>query len=63
MSFGLNKCANHNRIVRTEAVNLPDGKRTNTQQSYKYLGILQANESINMSIIVNYNQIPPEHKS
>ncbi|GLD56419.1 calcium-dependent secretion activator 2-like protein [Lates japonicus] len=42
MPLGLDKCrymvAKTDRVIRTEGVELPEGKITDIQASYKYLG-------------------------
>ncbi|CAK6965214.1 hypothetical protein%2C partial [Scomber scombrus] len=47
MSFRLDKCgrmvSKRGKMIRTERVELPEGSIEDLQDSYKYLGILQAN--------------------
>ena len=49
MSFGLDKCgrmvSKRGKMIRTEGVDLPEGNIGDIQDSYKYLGIPQANGS------------------
>ncbi|TWW74442.1 Rho GTPase-activating protein 26 GTPase regulator associated with focal adhesion kinase [Takifugu flavidus] len=47
MSFGLDKCgrmiSRRGKVIATDGVELPEGNITDVQDSYKYLGIPQAN--------------------
>ncbi len=47
MSFGLDKCgrmvSKRGKMIRTEGVELPEGHIADVQDSYKYLGVPQAN--------------------
>ncbi len=47
MSFGPEKCgqmvSKRGKMIRTEGVELPEGSTADVQDSYKYLGIPQAN--------------------
>ncbi|TWW65015.1 hypothetical protein D4764_22G0006620 [Takifugu flavidus] len=47
MSFGLDKCgpmvSRRGKVIATDGVDLPEGNITDLQDSYKYLGIPQAN--------------------
>ena len=47
MSFGLDKCgrmvSKRGKMIRTEGIDLPEGNIGDIQDSYKYLGIPQAN--------------------
>ncbi|TWW59399.1 hypothetical protein D4764_06G0009290 [Takifugu flavidus] len=47
MSFGLDKCgrmvSRRGNVIATDGVDLPEGNITDVQDSYKYLGIPQAN--------------------
>uniref|UniRef100_A0A669EZW7 Reverse transcriptase domain-containing protein n=1 Tax=Oreochromis niloticus TaxID=8128 RepID=A0A669EZW7_ORENI len=47
MSFGLEKCSRmvtkRGKVVRTEGIELPEGNIADIEDSYKYLGIPQAN--------------------
>lgn len=46
-SFGLNRCgqmvSKRGKMIRTEGVELPESSIADVQDSYKYLGVLQAN--------------------
>ena len=50
MSFGLEKCGRmvtkRGKVVRTEGVSLPEGTIADIEESYKYLGIPQANGNL-----------------
>uniref|UniRef100_A0A3B3HW39 Reverse transcriptase domain-containing protein n=1 Tax=Oryzias latipes TaxID=8090 RepID=A0A3B3HW39_ORYLA len=50
MSFGLEKCSRmvtkRGKVVHTEAVSLPEGTIADIEDSYKYLGIPQANGNL-----------------
>ncbi|XP_051931065.1 uncharacterized protein LOC127607055 [Hippocampus zosterae] len=53
MSFGLEKCSRmvtkRGRVVRTEGVSLPEGTIADIEDSYKYLGIPQANGNLELA--------------
>ncbi|XP_051920732.1 uncharacterized protein LOC127600296 isoform X1 [Hippocampus zosterae] len=53
MSFGLEKCSrmvtNRGKVVRTEGVSLPEGTIADIEDSYKYLGIPQANGNLKLA--------------
>uniref|UniRef100_A0A3B5PPD0 Reverse transcriptase domain-containing protein n=1 Tax=Xiphophorus maculatus TaxID=8083 RepID=A0A3B5PPD0_XIPMA len=50
MSFGLEKCGRlitkRGKVIRTEGVSLPEGTIADIEDSYKYLGIPQANGNL-----------------
>ncbi|KAJ0055988.1 hypothetical protein NL108_017219 [Boleophthalmus pectinirostris] len=50
ISFGLEKCSRmvtkRGKVVHTEGVALPEGTTADVEDSYKYLGIPQANGSL-----------------
>ncbi|KAK7930440.1 hypothetical protein WMY93_006835 [Mugilogobius chulae] len=50
MSFGLEKCSRmvtkRGKVIHTEGVSLPDGTIADIEDSYKYLGIPQANGNL-----------------
>ncbi|XP_051929435.1 uncharacterized protein LOC127605701 [Hippocampus zosterae] len=53
MSFGLEKCSRmvtkRGKVVRTEGVSLPEGTIADIEDSYKYLGIPQANGNLELA--------------
>ena len=56
MVFGLDKCAvlilKKGKMVRTEGIELPDGKRMRevNLDEYKYLGVLQLDSTMNREL-------------
>lgn len=55
MSFGLEKCGRmvtkKGNIVHKEELSLPEGTRADIKDSYKYLGISQANGNLDVAAI------------
>ena len=60
MEFGIEKCAmlvmEKGKIVKSVGIELPDGKVIKLLQSYKYLGILEADKFFEEKMKVNVSK-------